>query len=81
MLTLYFSGTGNTEYIARLFSDKMDAICLSIEANHDFSNEIKNHDTVAFCYTANGKLLPKFFQVSHLQQPKVQTVTAICDRF
>ena len=23
----------------------------------------------------------KIFQVSHLQQPKVQTITAICDRF
>ena len=32
-------------------------------------------------YTANGKLLLKFFQVSHLQQPKIQTVTVICDRF
>jgi len=31
MLTLYFSGTGNTEYVAKLFSQKMSAKCFSIE--------------------------------------------------
>jgi len=32
ILCLYFSGTGNTKYIAELFSSKMAAKCLSIES-------------------------------------------------
>ena len=50
MLTIYFSGTGNTKYIAELFSQKMGANCLSIEADVDFQAEIIAHDSIAFCY-------------------------------
>jgi ferredoxin len=58
MLTLYFSGTGNTKYIAELFSRKMDAACFSIEAAADFSAEIKRHDTIAVCYPIYGSRVP-----------------------
>jgi ferredoxin len=57
-LTIYFSGTGNTKYIAELFSRKMDAACYSIEADTDFSAEIKRHDTIAVCYPIYGSRVP-----------------------
>jgi len=59
VLTLYFSATGNTEYIARLFSRYMDAKCISIEADADFAHEIKNRDTIAFCYPIYGSRVPR----------------------
>ena len=40
MLMLYFSGTGNSKYIANLFSKKVNAKCYSIEENIDFKKEI-----------------------------------------
>jgi len=59
MLTLYFSGTGNTEYIAKSFSRLMDAKCLSIEADVNFTQVLKENDTVAFCYPIYGSRLPR----------------------
>jgi Pyruvate/2-oxoacid:ferredoxin oxidoreductase delta subunit len=58
MLCLYFSGTGNTKYLAELFSRKMDAACFSIETNADFSAEIKRHDTIVICYPIYGSRVP-----------------------
>ena len=62
MLTLYFSGTGNTEYIANLFSRKMNAKCLSIEEDTDFTAEIKTNDTIAFCYPVYGSRVPRIMR-------------------
>jgi ferredoxin len=62
ILTLYFSGTGNTEYIARLFSDIMGAACLSIENRADFPKEIKAHDAIAFCYPIYGSRVPRIMR-------------------
>ena len=71
MLTLYFSGTGNTRYIAEMFSHKMGATCLSIEKTMDFSKEIKAHDTIAFCYPIYGSRVPRNireFVVKHMSE-------------
>ena len=62
MLTLYFSGTGNTKYVAELFSRKMDAKCFSIEVDADFSAEIKEHDTTAFCYPIYNSRVPRIMR-------------------
>jgi len=59
MLTLYFSGTGNTKFIAELFSNKMGARCLSIEDDADFSAEINANDTIAFCYPIYCSRVPR----------------------
>lgn len=70
-MTLYFSGTGNTEYIANLFSRRMGAVCLSIEDNVDFAGEISAHDTLAFCYPVYGSRLPRImrdFVAAHMPQ-------------
>ncbi|MCL1995614.1 MAG: EFR1 family ferrodoxin [Defluviitaleaceae bacterium] len=61
-LTLYFSGTGNTKYIANLFSKHMGAKTLSIESDADFANEIKSHDTIAFCYPIYGSRVPRIMR-------------------
>jgi len=69
MLTIYFSGTGNTEYLARLFSNQMDAACLSIEDDANFTSEIKKHDTIAFCYPIYGSRVPRImreFVIKHM---------------
>lgn len=62
ILTLYFSATGNTKFIAELFSRKMNAKCLSIEENANFTDEIKAHDTIAFCYPIYGSRLPRIMR-------------------
>ena len=58
ILTIYFSATGNTKFIAELFSRNIGAKCFSIEDNADFINEIKAHDTIAVCYPIYGSRVP-----------------------
>lgn len=58
MLTLYFSGTGNTKYVAELFSAQMNAKCISIEDDVNFSDEIKSENTIAFCYPIYNSRVP-----------------------
>ncbi|MCL2563216.1 MAG: EFR1 family ferrodoxin [Oscillospiraceae bacterium] len=70
MLTLYFSATGNTKYIARLFSKAMGATCLSIEEEADFRAEITAHDTIAFCYpiyASRAPLIMRRFVTEHAE--------------
>ncbi|MCL2619761.1 MAG: EFR1 family ferrodoxin [Defluviitaleaceae bacterium] len=59
MLMLYFSGTGNSKWIAQLFSKKMGAICHSIEENQDFTALMAGYDTIAFCYPVYGSRVPR----------------------
>jgi len=62
ILTLYFSGTGNTKYIAELFSRKMNAKCLSIETDASFAEEIKAYDHIAFCYPVYCSRVPRIMR-------------------
>ena len=62
MLMLYFSGTGNSKYIANLFSKKVNAKCYSIEENIDFKKEIKRHNTIAFCYPIYASNVPRIMR-------------------
>jgi len=69
MLTVYFSGTGNTKYAAELFSGRMGGRCFSVEDDADFAAEIKACDTVAFCYPVYGSRVPlimREFAVKHM---------------
>ncbi len=58
MLTLYFSGTGNSKYIAKYFSKIMGCQHYSIEENVDFINLIRTNDKIAFCYPIYGSCVP-----------------------
>ena len=62
MLTLYFSGTGNTKYLAELFCSKTDSKCFSIEATIDFANEINAHDIITFCYPIYCSRVPRIMR-------------------
>ena len=73
MVTIYFSGTGNTKYIAELFSRIMGTECLSIEEEANFSMLINSHDTIIFCYPIYGSRVPlimREFVAAHLTELK-----------
>ncbi|MCL2664564.1 MAG: EFR1 family ferrodoxin [Defluviitaleaceae bacterium] len=57
-LVIYFSGTGNTKYIAELFATKTAGTCHSIEEKIDFEMELASHKTIAFCYPIYGSRAP-----------------------
>jgi len=59
MLMLYFSATGNSRYIARLFSAKMKFASHSIEENTDFEKLINKSGIIAFCYPIYGSRVPR----------------------
>ncbi len=59
MLMIYFSGTGNSKYIAELFSKNMPCDCHSIEENLDFFDIISQHETIAVCYPIYGSCVPR----------------------
>ena len=58
ILTVYFSGTGNTKYVAESFSAHMGGKCLSIEDEADFTAEFSAADTIAFCYPNYASRVP-----------------------
>ncbi|MPM83250.1 hypothetical protein SDC9_130313 [bioreactor metagenome] len=62
MLILYFSGTGNSQYIARQFAARMQADCRSIEEEADFSALLAGTDTVAVCYPIYGSSVPRIMR-------------------
>ncbi|MGL4452306.1 MAG: EFR1 family ferrodoxin [Sarcina sp.] len=59
MVVLYFSGTGNTKYVARNFANKMECKSYSIEIDTDFEQLISRNDTITFCYPIYGSCVPK----------------------
>jgi NAD-dependent dihydropyrimidine dehydrogenase PreA subunit len=70
MLVIYFSATGNTRYIAGLFSRQVGAHCISIEADTDFLWELGHYKTIAFCYPVHGSRPPRImreFVAKHME--------------
>lgn len=62
MLMLYFSGTGNSEYIAQHFAAHMGADCHSIEEDVDFAALLHTTDTVAVCYPIYASCVPRILR-------------------
>lgn len=62
MLTLYFSGTGNSKFIAERFSSKMAAACYSIEEEIDFKEKMAQAKTIAVCYPIYGSCVPRIMR-------------------
>ncbi|HAX72183.1 MAG TPA: hypothetical protein DCY20_01525 [Firmicutes bacterium] len=58
MLMLYFSGTGNSKWLATRFSEKVPGHCVSIQ--EDVANKIANWgaDPIGFCYPIYGGYAP-----------------------
>jgi Formate hydrogenlyase subunit 6/NADH:ubiquinone oxidoreductase 23 kD subunit (chain I) len=61
MLTLFFSGTGNTKYIAERFSKNLNSECHSIEENIDFTSFMKAHECICVCYPIYASRVPLIF--------------------
>jgi ferredoxin len=58
----YFSGTGNSKYIAELFSRNMNAECYSIEDDADFETLLNAEEVVAFCYPIFASRPPRIMR-------------------
>jgi len=81
MIMLYFSGTGNSKYIAELFCKQMNAVCCSIEEKTDFDNLIALHETVGFCYPVYGSRVPRImrdFVKKHMAALKDKKLIIFC---
>ena len=59
MIMLYFSGTGNSKFIAELFSQYKNAKCHSIEDDMDFAQLIASEEIIGFCYPIYGSRVPR----------------------
>lgn len=58
MVIVYFSGTGNSKFIAEKFAEKMKIESYSIEENIDFESIFNKTDTIAVCYPIYGSCVP-----------------------
>ena len=81
MIMLYFSGTGNSKYIAELFSREMNAGSYSIEEDVDFSELISANDTIGFCYPIYASRVPRIlrsFVARHMDVLKGKKLIIFC---
>lgn len=62
MVVIYFSGTGNSRFVAERFAEKMGAVCHSIEEKMDFSPLLAGAETVAVCYPIYGGCVPRLMR-------------------
>jgi len=90
MLMLYFSGTGNSKYIAELFCSVMNTHlsqsvqCRSIEENIDFGQLISSHETIGFCYPIYGSRVPRImreFVGKYLEYLKNKKLIILCTQW
>ena len=66
---LYFSGTGNSKYVAEMFCHYMNketdtdtAESISIEDNTNFSRLINSEEVIAFCYPVYSSRVPRIMR-------------------
>lgn len=59
MVFFYFSGTGNSRFVAERFCALTDADCHSIEQSIDFDGIIRAHERIGFCYPVYGSCVPR----------------------
>lgn len=81
MIMLYFSGTGNSKFIAHNFSKILDCDYYSIEEKKPFHDMIKDHSIIAFCYPIYGSLVPKImrqFVSNHVPILKGKKIIVFC---
>jgi len=84
MLMIYFSGTGNSKYIAELFCRIMNAECHSIEEKIDFRRLISSQETIGFCYPIYGSRVPRImreFAEKHIEFLKDKIIIIFCTQW
>ena len=62
VIIVYFSGTGNSKYLAEQFAKRMNINVYSIEQNLDFETIFSHEDTIAFCYPIYGSCVPRIMR-------------------
>lgn len=62
MVIVYFSGTGNSKYIAEQFAERMNIKAYSIEQDLDFEMLFTKEDTIAVCYPVYGSCVPRIMR-------------------
>lgn len=62
MICFYFSGTGNSKYIAEAFSNKMNISRCAIDSNNDFTKLMQENESIAFCYPIYGSRVPRIMR-------------------
>jgi hypothetical protein len=78
---LYFSGTGNSKYIAELFCGYMGASCYSIENETDFGQLIASQEIIGFCYPIYGSRIPRImreFVQKHIEFLENKKIIIFC---
>jgi len=81
MIILYFSGTGNSKYIAELFCQLNNANCYSIEENIHFDQLIASEEIIGFCYPIYGSRVPRImreFALKHSEILKNKKIIIFC---
>ena len=81
MLTLYFSGTGNSEWVARKFAQAMQGPCHSIEEELDYPALLAAHDTVCVVYPIYGSRAPyimREFAQQHAEHFAGKRLVVLC---
>lgn len=58
MFVIYFSGTGNSKYIAQQFAKRMHTQAYDIEQKLKFDELFEKEDTIAVCYPIYGSCVP-----------------------
>ena len=85
MVIVYFSGTGNSRFVAGLFAGEMGADCYSIEDEVedevDFAALFAGHDLIAFCYPVYASRVPRIlreFVGSHMEALRGKRIAIFC---
>lgn len=81
MLTLYFSGTGNSKFVAERFAAGMGGACLSIEESADFGALIREAEAVAFVYPIYVSRVPRIlreFVTAHAEALTGKKLVILC---
>lgn len=81
MIIIYFSGTGNSKYIAETFGKKMNIPSHSIEEILNFEKLLSHHDTICFTFPTYGSKVPRIlreFTFKHLHGLKDKKLILFC---
>lgn len=82
MVIFYFSGTGNSKFVAEQFSNAIKADCHSIEDDAvNFNALIESNEDIGFCYPVYFSRVPRImreFAIKHIEQLKNKKLIILC---
>ena len=84
MVMFYFSGTGNSKYLAELFCQYQNVPCHSIEESIDFKALIAAEEVIGFCYPVYFSSVPRMmreFAAQHMEALRGKQLIIFCTQF